>query len=108
MSKRSGTIASRESNTLILGNLISYNVTGFYGGGIYCELPSTTTIIANTISHNSGGIGGGIACAVQASSIISKNIITYNKSRHDLAGYGGGGITCPDGGTHQVLENTIS
>lgn len=99
VAKRSGTIASRESNTLILRNLISYNVTGFYGGGIYCEFPSTTTIMANTISHNSGGIGGGIACAVQASSIISKNSITYNK---------GGGITCPDGGTHQVLENTIS
>jgi parallel beta-helix repeat protein len=83
----------RETSDAILDGFTITNGTGFdyyylyYGGGIYCDLDASPTIINNVIINNYADYGGGIGCLSNASPEIANNRIDSNKSR-----VAGGGI----------------
>ena len=54
------------------------------GGGIFCEEPSSPTIVGNTISGNRAGSGGGIRC------LYSSATITNNRMIGNMGTWGGG------------------
>jgi hypothetical protein len=65
---------------MISNNIISDNVSGGWGGGIYC-VGSFATISNNTISGNwASYVGGGIFCDSDSSLTISNNTISGNSS----------------------------
>ncbi|UCC79310.1 MAG: right-handed parallel beta-helix repeat-containing protein [Candidatus Zixiibacteriota bacterium] len=75
------------SNPVISGNTVLGNASPV-GGGI-CIADSSTTVINNIISGNSGNTGGGIyTSGGYPSTIISQNLIIDNSAHH------GGGIYC--------------
>ena len=64
---------------MISDNIITNNIGGLYGGGIYCNWYATPVISSNTISGNKSDIGGGVYCANESSVKINFNNILNNK-----------------------------
>lgn len=79
-------IESDYGNDAIINNLITNNLTGFDGGGIFCESGSPT-ISNNTITNNSATNGGGIFCGGSNSKITNNTISNNNAAK-------GGALFC--------------
>ncbi|OGU77132.1 MAG: hypothetical protein A2W11_11295 [Ignavibacteria bacterium RBG_16_35_7] len=93
-------IYCEESSPTITRNTIIENGNSLggtgTGGGIYCKVGSSPTIITNRIVSN---FSFGIKCDAQSHPTISENIITRNM---------GGGIICLDQSDPAIVGNTIS
>lgn len=92
-----------EGFTLINGTG-TYDGSGFYGGGIFCQ-ETSPTITGNVIMNNSVRInshcGGGGICCYGSSAAISMNRVVANSSER-----GGGGVYC-DGASPAWISNNI-
>lgn len=58
---------------------------GFVGGGIFCDISSSTEIMNCIIANNSAGWGGAVFCRLSATTTIINSLIYYNDAL-----YGGG------------------
>jgi parallel beta-helix repeat protein len=73
-----GGIYLRDSMSTLAGNVIQNNTSEGYGSGVGIRVYSGEAILSgNTISNNSGGAGGGIAIANATTTLVS-NTIDHN------------------------------
>jgi len=85
----------------ITGNVISFNETDHWGGGIYC-LDSNAVIANNVIFRNvAKNRGGAIACRGTSAPLIVNNTIVANSADDNT-----GGIHCQDSAAPSIT-NTI-
>lgn len=77
------------------------------GGGIYCGVSSSPTIINNVITGNSAVFGGGIYCDQRSSPTITNNVI----SKNNAIKFGGGIFSfraSPNIAHNSIMENEAS
>ena len=87
-----------DSTTIIKGFTITHG-NSTIGGGIYCYINNSPTIMKNIITENNASTGGGIYCT-QSSPFITDNIISNNTSP------AGAGIHCYVY-SHAIITNNI-
>jgi len=95
-----GVLLGEKITMMLRGNLISGNIGGTSGGGIYCEQFENLAIIrCNTITENECINGAGIACRLEAAPTIDHNEIRDNI---------GHGIRCSSGAIPVIQFNDIT
>ncbi len=96
-----GGIALKFSSVILRNSYISHNISGYYGGGIYCRnsyLTSGSVIESNTISHNFATREGG---GIYGQSLELSNSLIYFNIAED-----GGGIYSE--GNSNIINCTLS
>jgi hypothetical protein len=102
-----GGVYSDHTNLTVRNSTIRYNYSNF-GGGIFLDSCSTSSIISNIIEYNDGfdGGGGGISY-YRSSGILKSNIFRYN---HGLDsgpdGFSGAGVLLI-GSSPNIRDNTF-
>jgi len=97
-----GGVFCQNSNPVLSNNIVSHNVSGSGGGGIYCSGIPSLTIIDNFISDNyTFEKGGGILCIDSSNAVIAGNIIIQNWAET------GGGICLSDNSNIKITDNII-
>ncbi|MCL5029360.1 MAG: T9SS type A sorting domain-containing protein [Bacteroidetes bacterium] len=99
-----GPVSCCFGSVTVSGNIIANNVTNRAGGGVFC-MTSHTIITNNIITFNRSfgreGEGGGIKCWLNDKSIIINNTIAYNSAAH------GGGVCCNNNSNPIFFNNII-
>ena len=96
-----GGIALKFSSVILRNSYISHNISGYYGGGIYCRnsyLTSVSVIESNTISHNFATHEGG--------GIYGQSLVLSNSLIHSNSAEYGGGLFCR--GDNDIVNCTIT
>lgn len=90
----------------ITGGAGTVHQGGLYGGGVFCR-SSSPTLVDNRIVENTADAGGGIACVeAGADPLIRSNSILENLAGSASLGTGGG-IFVGDGGSPDILGNSL-
>ena len=94
---------------LIQGNTITNNLNSSYGAGVSIQPGVIPEILDNHIAGNSGGDGGGIYCLLGASgTVIRGNTIQSNQALNDGGGIFVGSASTPEAFSVEISWNLVS
>jgi hypothetical protein len=105
MNNQTGINLGHDSNMVISNNIIQYN--GPIGGGIEANY-STTTIIHNNISYNTGNGGAAIFMRNPSEPLIAFNFISNNYSTGSGCGWTDGGAILSVQSNPIIINNIIA
>lgn len=102
-----GGIRCESAAPTITHNLIKQNNGAYYGGGIYLKYASGAVVEHNRIVGHMTLSGYGVAYGAGLYCEESNVLIRYNLFRADSVDFGYGGAIACQGGTPQIINNTI-